>query len=92
MGEKRSIVGSVPMFLSALSIVGQGDVIATVPMPLALRYAATFGLRHFPLPFAMDLSTMLLVRHGRARRDAGLDWLTRVISEGWPRVHGAAPE
>jgi DNA-binding transcriptional LysR family regulator len=88
LGHRRTIRGSVPMFLSALSIVGQGDVIATVPRPLAERYAATFGLRHLPLPFEMDLSTMLLVRHGRSRRDAGLDWLTRVISEGWPRVTG----
>ena len=84
LGAGRRIVGSVPMFLSALSIVGQGDVIATVP--LAQRYAATFRLRHFALPFPMDLSTMLLVRHGRARGDAGLDWLTQVISAGWPRV------
>lgn len=90
MGHKRRIVGSVPMFLSALSIVGQGDVIATVPLPLAQRYAPTFGLRHLPLPFAMDLSTMLLVRHARARRDAGLDWLTQVIEVGWPGVRGAA--
>lgn len=86
LGQERRIIGSVPMFLSALSIIGQGDVIATVPLPLAQRYAATFRLRHFALPFAMDLSTMLLVRHGRARRDAGLDWLTQVISTGWPRV------
>lgn len=84
LGHKRRIVGSVPMFLSALSIVGQGDVIATVPLPLAERYAATFGLRHLPLPFAMDLSTMLLVRHARTRRDAGLDWLAQVIAGGWP--------
>ena len=89
LGHKRRIVGSVPMFLSALSIVGQGDVIATVPLPLAQRYASTFGLRHLALPFAMDLSTMLLVRHSRARRDAGLDWLMQVIAAGWPRVRGS---
>lgn len=86
LGHRRRIAGSVPMFLSALSIVGQGDVIATVPLPLAERYAPTFGLRHMALPFSMDLSTLLLVRHGRARRDAGLDWLTQVIIKGWPRV------
>jgi DNA-binding transcriptional LysR family regulator len=91
LGHRRSIMGSVPMFLSALSIVGQGDVIATVPLPLAERYANTFGLRHMPLPFDMDLSTMLLVRHGRSRRDGGLDWLTHVIREGWPRVTGQKP-
>ncbi|MBC5767043.1 LysR family transcriptional regulator [Ramlibacter albus] len=89
LGHRRTIMGSVPMFLSALSIVGQGDLIATVPRPLAERYAATFGLRHMPLPFEMDLSTMLLVRHGRSSRDAGLDWLTEVIRVGWPRVTGA---
>lgn len=89
LGHKRRIVGSVPMFLSALSIVGQGDVLATVPLPLAQRYSATFGLRHLPLPFAMDLSTMLLVRHTRTRRDAGLDWLARVIGDGWPGMRGA---
>ena len=90
LGHKRHIMGSVPMFLSALSIVGQGDVIATVPLPLAQRYAATFGLRHLPLPFAMDLSTMLLVRHARTRRDAGLDWLARVIAGGWPAARRPA--
>lgn len=84
LGHKRRIVGSVPMFLSALSIVGEGDAIATVPLPLAKRYAATFGLRHLPLPFTMDLSTMLLVRHARTRREAGLDWLAQVIAAGWP--------
>ena len=89
IGRKRQIVGSVPMFLSALSIVGQGDVIATVPLPLIHRYAATFKLEHYPLPFAMDPSIMLLVRHRRARRDAALHWLTEVISEGWPRVQVA---
>jgi DNA-binding transcriptional LysR family regulator len=88
IGQKRQVVGSVPMFLSALSIVGQGDVIATVPLPLIDRYAATFKLAHYPLPFAMDLSMMLLVRHRRARKDAALDWLTQVISAGWPAAHG----
>jgi DNA-binding transcriptional LysR family regulator len=90
LGHRRTIMGSVPMFLSALSIVAQGDVIATVPLPLAQRYAATFGLRHLPLPFEMDLATMLLVRHGRSRGDSGLDWLTQVIRAGWPRVTGQA--
>jgi hypothetical protein len=33
---------------------------------------------------------MLLVRHARARRDAGLDWLMQVIEVGWPGVRGAA--
>ena len=31
---------------------------------------------------------MLLVRHGRARHDVGLDGLAQVIGAGGPRVRG----
>ncbi|MDB5802250.1 MAG: LysR family transcriptional regulator [Rhodocyclales bacterium] len=85
LGLDRNVVSSVPMFLPALPIVSENDVIATVPERIAKRFAATFDLQHYAVPFQIEAATISLVRHQRSARDAGLDWLADVIRRIWTR-------
>jgi DNA-binding transcriptional LysR family regulator len=74
-GLSRRVVASVPMFLSAFGVAAAGRLVATVPARLAAKYAASFGLDVFAPPLPVEPFSVVAIRHARARRDAGLDWL-----------------
>ncbi|MDR3528276.1 MAG: LysR family transcriptional regulator [Rhizomicrobium sp.] len=80
LGLKRRVCVSMPVFFSAFTTVAASDLIATVPARLAARHARAFGLAIHPTPFSVDPFPMSLVRHGRSKGDAGLDWLASQIA------------
>jgi DNA-binding transcriptional LysR family regulator len=84
-GLSRRVAASVPMFLTALAMVAEGDLVATVPTRLAERYAPSFGLQLFTPPLQLDAFGTSAVRHTRSRGDAGLDWLIERLTRLWPQ-------
>ena len=84
LGKTRRVAASVPMFMTALTILSRSDMIGTVPSRLARRYASTFGLQLYEPPMAIEPFTTLAVRHARAGADVGLNWLSTRLAELWP--------
>jgi DNA-binding transcriptional LysR family regulator len=74
-GLQRRVVASVPMFLAALAIVAESDLVATLPEAIAAQQAARFGLSVHRCPVDVEPFDILAVRHARTRTDAGIDWL-----------------
>ncbi len=64
LGHQRTVVCSVPHFLSACLLVSETDHVVTLPRQLAERAARHFPLDLFELPFAADSFTI------------GLHWLS----------------
>ena len=54
MGRQRSVICSVPHFLSACLLVSGTDHVVTLPRQLAERAARYFPLRQLDLPFAVE--------------------------------------
>ncbi len=54
MGRSRSVVCSVPHFLSACLLVSQTDRVVTLPRQLAEKASEYYDLRLLELPFATD--------------------------------------
>jgi DNA-binding transcriptional LysR family regulator len=67
MGRRRSVICSVPHFLSACLLVSGTDHIVTLPRQLAERAARHFPLRLLDLPFVAEGFTIAL--HWLSTRD-----------------------
>ena len=80
-GLKRRVLASVPMFLAALAAVAASDLIATVPVRLAQRFGAAFGLQVLPAPLAIESFPVSLIRLVSARSDLGAGWLAECVAE-----------
>ena len=80
-GLRRRVVASVPMFMAAMTVVAQSDLVATIPSRLAARHAGQLGLLVLKTPLAVESFTFSLTRHVRSKADAGLDWLSEKILE-----------
>ncbi len=74
-GKRRRVVAASPMFLQGLAAIAESELIATIPMRLALGYAGRFGLECHPVPLAVDPFRIEAVRAEGAAGDAGLAWL-----------------
>jgi DNA-binding transcriptional LysR family regulator len=80
-GRSRRVVATVPMFLPALAIVAETDLIATVPRRLAGKHGRRFGLALLPPPLAIRRFAVSTVAHRRMADDPGQVWLrTRIRS------------
>ncbi|MEM8871542.1 MAG: LysR family transcriptional regulator [Pseudomonadota bacterium] len=73
-GMVRRVCLSVPSFLPALSIVANGDFIATLPESLVHAHAGQFGLGHTQPPLSIRPFDVSILRHRRNRRDPRLTW------------------
>lgn len=82
-GLQRRVVASVPMFLAALAIVAESDLVATLPEAIADQHAARFGLTAHRCPVDVEPFDVLAVRHVRTRADGGIDWLSRLMQRQW---------
>lgn len=74
-GRARTVVATVPLFLPALAIVADTDLIATVPRRLAEKHARRFGLAILPPPLPIRRFTVATVAHRRMAEDPGQTWL-----------------
>ena len=69
------IVVQVASFYSVASIIGQSDLIATIPPGLARAMAQTAPIRVFEPPIALPKARIYLCWHERYHRDPGNAWL-----------------
>ncbi|MBP1851199.1 LysR family transcriptional regulator [Rhizobium halophytocola] len=79
MDVERSVIASTPMFLGAFAAIGASDMVGTMPRRLALRYADSFGLKTYELPFRMETFPIDILRYDQVRPDPGIDWLMAEI-------------
>lgn len=78
-GLRRRVIASVPMFLAALAIVAESDLVATLPETIADQHAARFGLAVHPCPIDVEPFDILSVRHARSQGDGGIAWLASLM-------------
>lgn len=79
LGIQRRVVGSVPRFFVAFTIVAESDGLATVPRSLAERYAAMLSLQVLPLPFHMAPLSIVVLRRSESNGDPSIDWLVERV-------------
>jgi DNA-binding transcriptional LysR family regulator len=79
LGIQRRVVGSVPRFFVAFTIVAESDGLATVPRSLAERYAAMLSLQVLPLPFHMAPISIGALRRSESNGDPSIDWLVERV-------------
>lgn len=80
-GLQRRVIASVPMFLAALAIVANSDLIATLPEAIVDQYAVRFGLSVYRCPIDVEPFEILAIRHRRSEADPGVQWLIRLIEQ-----------
>lgn len=78
-GIQRRVVGSVPRFFVAFTVVAESDVLATVPRTLAERYASMLGLQIVPLPFQFPPISIIALRRSETNGDPSIDWLVEQV-------------
>jgi LysR family transcriptional regulator, mexEF-oprN operon transcriptional activator len=78
-GLGREVVATLPMFLPALAVVADTDLIATVPRRLAERHARRFGLAVLKPPLAIRDFSVSTVIHRRMADDPATSWLRKQL-------------
>lgn len=81
IGAERRVVLSVPSFLSALALVGQTDLLSTLPATLVRRYGEAFGLMAMELPIEVRDFKLSVLTHARNRRNMVVCWCVQRIVE-----------
>ncbi len=80
-GHRRRIARAVPYFLAALALTAESDYVLTVPLRVARRMSARFGLRMVAPPRTLGLEPYHVAQlwHPRNERDAGHRWLRETV-------------
>jgi DNA-binding transcriptional LysR family regulator len=78
-GLSRTVVVSVPHFLSVPFLVARSDLIATVPDAVARMMARPLGLVCLQCPLAIPRRSVRLVWHTRTQDAAAHQWLRATI-------------
>lgn len=79
IGLEREVALVVPGFYSALAAAAGSDLVASVPGSLAGLAEASFRVRTFPLPLAVDPVEVSLAWHPRFDADPAHRWLRGVV-------------
>ncbi|VTU16914.1 LysR family transcriptional regulator [Variovorax sp. RA8] len=79
-GVQRSIALRVPSFLAVAQIVGETDLVATVPRHYARVMLAREPIRQLSVPCELPRYTVKQHWHARFHRDAGNAWLRQVVA------------
>jgi DNA-binding transcriptional LysR family regulator len=89
-GMARNIQLTVPHYTALGHVLGNTDLIATVPERFAQRVTAPFGLTARPLSIKLPGSTIAQVWHGHLHRDPGHQWLRGLVAQhfGQPGAAG----
>lgn len=72
---QRRIVAYVPTFSEAAALLGDSDLLATMPENVARTVALQFGLVAMPTPVAMPPIPLVLAWHDRTQRAPSVRWL-----------------
>lgn len=75
----RRVVMTVPTFMSALALLGESDLLGTLPLSLMRVHAARFGLASVEAPFDIERFQTKVVAPHVAMRDAGVAWLMDIL-------------
>jgi len=74
-GLSRRITVTAPNFMTALAMVAETDLLATLPRQLALRHARRFGVKCVEPPLTLPRFQISAVVPRVAMEDAGVSWL-----------------
>ena len=80
-GVARRIALCVPSFLAVAQIVGETDLIATVPRHYASVMLSREPIRQLPPPYRLPRYTVRQHWHARYHRDPGNRWLRHTVAE-----------
>lgn len=78
-GLSRSVRLSVPSFMWALAILGETDLVASMPRTLVERYGARAGVVGIEPPIELRADPIGIVAPKAAMSDPGVAWLSNLI-------------
>ncbi|MEM6276846.1 MAG: LysR family transcriptional regulator [Pseudomonadota bacterium] len=78
-GLSRTVKTVVPSLFSALTVLGQTDLIASVPARVAIQHADRFGLAYRELPMEGGQFQLHAITHVRDQRSAMHQWMVNEI-------------
>lgn len=79
LGLKRHVKVAVPSFFSALAIIAQTDLIATLPKRIVEGFADQFDLIYMPPPLSIRSFPVSAVRHRRDENNLMHHWLIDIL-------------
>jgi DNA-binding transcriptional LysR family regulator len=74
-GIERRVVAAVPKFLTACTLVGQTNAIATMQRRLAMRYAQAMNLQVLTPPYSIEPFPIDAARRQLSSNDPAIEWL-----------------
>lgn len=89
-GLARKIALTVPSFLWALTVIGGGDLIGTLPRTLVRMHGARFGVTALEPPLPFGATRVRVVATKAAMADAGVAWLVELIQREAPAARRSA--
>jgi DNA-binding transcriptional LysR family regulator len=81
LGLSRSIVMRVPSLLLVPAVVAGSNMIASIPLRLALSYRENMPLQIMELPFEVPTYRLSMVWHERTQNDGAQRWLRQKIRD-----------
>lgn len=78
-GARPKVRLRVPHFVAVGQILQATDLVASVPEKLAIRMAATYGLKYAALPVKLPPIEIKLVWHAKFHREPGNQWLRTLV-------------
>jgi DNA-binding transcriptional LysR family regulator len=88
-GLSRKIALTVPSFLWALTVIADGDLVATLPRTLVRVHGARFGVMALEPPRPLGATRVRVVATRAALTDLGVAWLMELIQREAPAAHRA---
>jgi DNA-binding transcriptional LysR family regulator len=86
-GLSRRIALTVPSFLWALTVIGDGDLVGALPRTLLRVHGARFGVTAIEPPLPFGATSIRIVATRAAMTDAGVVWLMELIQREAPAAH-----
>ena len=83
-GLSRRIALTVPSFLWALTVIGDGDLVGALPRTLLRVHGARFGVTAIEPPLPFGATSVRIVATRAAMTDAGVAWLMQLIQREAP--------
>jgi DNA-binding transcriptional LysR family regulator len=88
-GLERRIALTVPSFLWALTVLADGDLVATLPRTLVRAHGKRFGVTALEPPLPFGPTRVRAVATRAAMTDAGVAWLMELLARESPRPPGS---
>ena len=76
-----NVVATLPLFLPALALVAQSDLVATLPSRLVEQHAVTFELHQVEPPIAIRPFAVSAIRHQRDAHNPIHAWIVAKLGK-----------